>query len=62
MYQHCFSKSEEQYTAHNYTVKACVASSGGTDITKLNISACAGISKEEVDTSSSLEATTRLVI
>ena len=62
MYQHCFSKSEKKYNSRNYTVRACVAFSGGTEVTKTNISTCAGISKEEAQASSSLEVTTRLVI
>ena len=62
LYQHCFSKSEQKYSERNYTVRACVAFSGGSDVTKLNVSACAGISKEEAEASSSLEVTTRLVI
>ena len=62
MYQHCFSTSEQTYDERNYTVKACVAFSGGTDVTKTNISTCAGISTEEAEASTSLDATTRLVI
>ena len=59
MYQHCFSTSEQDYDERNYTVRACVAFSGGTEVTNY-ISTCTGISKGEVDASSSLEVTTRL--
>jgi len=62
MYQHCFSQSEEDYDERNFTVRACVAFSGGTDVTKMNISTCAGITREEAEASSSLEVSTRLVI
>ena len=62
MYQHCFSTSEQTYNERNYTVRACVAFSGGTEVTTTNISTCAGISKEEAEASTSLEVTTRLVI
>ena len=62
MYQHCFSTSEQTYNERNYTVRACVAFSGGTEVTQTNISTCAGITQEEVDASSSLEVSTRLVI
>ena len=62
MYQHCFSRSEHDYDQRNFTVRACVAFSGGTDVTKTNISTCAGITKEEAEASASLEVTTRLVI
>ena len=62
MYQLCFSQSEQNYDERNFTMRACVAFTGGTNITKTNISTCAGITREEADTSSSLEVTTRLVI
>ena len=62
MYQHCFSTSEQTYDERDYTVRACVAFSGGNDVTEANISTCAGITQEEVDASSSLEVSTRLVI
>lgn len=62
MYQHCFSQSEENYDERDFTVRACVAFAGGTNITKTNISTCAGITQEEAEASSSLEVTTRLII
>lgn len=62
MYQHCFSQSEQNYDERNFTVRACVAFTGGTNITKTNISTCAGITQEEAEASSSLEVTTRLII
>ena len=62
MYQHCFSTSEQTYNERDYTVRACVAFSGGTDVTKSNISTCAGITQSEAEASNSLEVTTRLVI
>ena len=62
LYQHCFSKVEEDYSYRNYSVRACVAFNGGTDTTKVNISGCAGISKQEASTSMSMETTTRLIL
>ena len=62
MYQHCFSTAEENYNARNYTVRACVAFSGGTDVTKTNVSTCAGITEEEATSSMSLDVSTRLVL
>ena len=62
MYQHCFSKAEQTYNERNYTVRACVAFSGENDVTKTNISTCAGITQEEAEATSSLEVQTPLVI
>lgn len=62
MHQHCFSRSEYDYDERSFTVRACVAFSGGTDVTKTNISTCAGITQEEAEASASLHVTTRLVI
>ena len=62
MYQHCFSKSEKEYSQRDYTVRACIALSGGIGKVSGNISACAGISEEEAEASTRLDVTTRLVL
>ena len=43
-------------------MRACVAFSGGSVVTKTNVSTCAGITQVEAETSSSLEVSTRLII
>lgn len=62
MYQHCFSQYEQDYNERNFTVKACVDFSGEAEVTKTNISSCAGITQEEAEASSSLKVSSRLVI
>lgn len=62
MYLHCFSQSEQNYDERNFTARACVAFTGGTNISKTSISTCAGITQEEAEASSFLEVATRLII
>ena len=62
MYLHCFSQSEQNYDERSFTARACVAFTGGTNISKTSISTCAGITQEEAEASSFLEVATRLII
>ena len=62
LYQHCFSDSSQSYTQREYSIKACVDFAGPTEAGKLNISACAGLTSNEIDSVSSLAISSRLVI
>ena len=62
MYQHCFSQSDQNYDERNFTARACVNFTGGTNITETNISTSVGMTQEEAEASSSLEVATRLII
>nr|CDY80179.1 COMPC8a-2_CRAME [Crateromorpha meyeri] len=61
-YQHAFSDAKMSYTSRNLTVRACAALAGPAGIGILKIEACEGITKQEIDSVSSLSIYTLLVI
>ncbi|KAI6659062.1 MAC/Perforin domain-containing protein [Oopsacas minuta] len=61
-YEHAFSDARMSYTSRNLTVRACAALAGPAGIGILEIEACEGINKQEIDSVSSLAIYTLLVI
>lgn len=49
LYQHCFSDSKDSYSEKEYTIDACVKLAGLTEVGKLGIGACQGITKAEIE-------------
>ena len=62
LYQYCFSDTSRSYTQKQYSIKACVNFAGPTVAPTLNISACAGLTSDEIKSVSSLATSSRLVV
>ena len=62
IYQHCFSKETESYSQRQFKVKACANLAGPTNVGKVNVTACAGISKKETGFDSNIDTSSRLVV
>ena len=62
IYQYSFAEESEHYSEWNFTVSACVALAGSTDVGKVSVSACTGVTKEEAERSTSLKTSSRLIL
>ena len=62
IYQYSFAEESENYSERNFTVSACVALAGSTDVGKVNVSACTGVTKEEAERSTSLRTSNKLIL
>ena len=62
IYQYSFAEESENYSEWNFTVSACVALTGSTDVGKGNVSACTGVTKEKAERSTSLRTSNKLIL
>ncbi|XP_020896890.1 DELTA-thalatoxin-Avl2a isoform X2 [Exaiptasia diaphana] len=62
IYQYVFAKSDKKFSQKDFTVKACVSLAGPTQAGKAEVSACAGVTKKDIEKSSSQSMTKKLVV
>ena len=58
--QYAFAETKSSYTAWQFTVKACASLGVGIGSGKLSLSACSGVSKEEINKLSNSKMTTSI--
>ena len=60
--QMTFAESSEAYSARDFQVKSCAELAGSLPFGKLDVSACADVSKEELSNASKMSTNNRLII
>ena len=62
LFQHNFAEQSRSYAERDFTVRACVDFLGPTEVGKVNVSACSGISETEAQAALSMDTSSRLII
>ena len=62
IYQYAFAKHDKSYSQRNFTVKACASLAGPATVGELGVSACSGVTKDDIKAVSKLKMISKLVI
>lgn len=62
IYQYTFAETDKDYSQRNFTVKACASLAGPTDVGELGLSACSGVTKDEINKVAKLKMVSKLVV
>lgn len=62
IYQYAFARADSSYSQRNFTVKACASLAGPTEVGELGVSACSGVTKDDIKAVSKLKMIDKLVI
>ena len=62
IYQYVFAKSDKKFSQKDFTVKACLSLAGPTNAGKAEVSACSGVTKKDIEKSSSQSMVNKLVV
>ena len=62
IYQYVFAKSDKKFSRKDYTVEACVSLAVPTQVGQAEVSACGGVTKKDIEKSSSQWMEKKLVV